>query len=446
MDFSLPANLVCAILNVILILILILLSPFMTTRRSIEGSSSRRSRASKGRSKDASVVQRAPAEPTYMIFGMLGGLKRPALVAMLESHGLREANPDTDSTATVVWTSHNPDKRFDPRSYHIQCRVKNVLDSATHGIITDKKRLHEAMAEHEPAIYARHLARTVPLSEFALPKIAASDTKKYIARPSGSAYSSGKDILRIASQADLDRARAFYSDAGIADSVIVSTYLDDPYLFGIDGEPINGGPINGVKFHLRMYLLVVVTGPPDASQVRWELFGQKDSSASPGETARPRGKILTAGLPYTRSDYDNPAIHDTHAKTTKENLFFPTHASRISHTAPDGDFKGRPKRIDVSVIYAQMSVICAALVRLLVRNHVRQYEESVSGFEVFGLDFMIVNDPVEGGDRGFDYVPRVVLIEANDRVGHTTPPGALFDEFQDDYFAWVWSSAIAPLI
>lgn len=389
---------------------------------------------------DRSLIEDRSTGRTFMIFGMLGGFDRAILVRVFEEHGLTLIEPTSarrNVTAHVVWTSHNPDMRFDPRSYTIKCRVKNVLDSRTHGIITDKRSLHKAMAQFEPDIYAKHLARTWDLAEFTFPDASASSLcRKFIARPSGSAFSSGKGITRITSQQELDIAREEYKKQGIYNNtrIIVSEYFDDPYLF------------KGAKFHLRMFFMVRVS-----SKITWELWGasevddailrmnatRHEAQDDPGRP-RPRGKILTAGRPFVHANYDDPLIHDSHAKTTTEVIFFPTHASEIK--SPRDRATAGANAIDLADIYAQMREICDALGRLLKRNGIRKYEESDSGFEIFGLDIMIIAHPDDPESA------RVVLIEANDRVGYTTPKGYWSDMLQNDYFEWAWRTAIEPAI
>lgn len=385
---------------------------------------------------------------TYAIFGILAGLSREKLVAMLESHGARAVST-ASSRATIVWSSQQADYKFDKRSFEMRCQVKNLLDVASHTIISNKEYLHLAMEKYLPHVYEQHFARTWRLNAFTFPELdSGSETggAVFIVRPTTVGYFGGKGIARVSSRDELEAAREEYVKLGIADHVIVSEYLDDPYLFSKAQ----------LKFHLRMYFMVrVVRG----QRLFYELFGSHESSSS--NHLAPRAKILTAARPFIHANYEDPEIHDTHAKSTAGAFFFPTHAREIM--SPDGH------ELDINAVMAQLQVICDSLANLLgtgraidkvprrgtvtsleVHGPVCPYSESVNGFEIFGLDIMIVKRHIHGGASGSHHPrlidPCVVLLEVNDRVGYDTPPHPLFDEMQDAYFKWAWTNGIAPCL
>ena len=368
---------------------------------------------------------------TYVIFGDLVGLDEARFARMLERRGLRHEEKDAP-WATLVWVTFEASGKYDKRAFRMRSRAKNVLDASGHEIITNKRALHLAMRANARMrdIYARHFARTWGLREFAVgaDDLVARD-RVFIARPSTVGFASGRGITRITARADVDAAVARYKRMGqrVADGVIVSEYLSDPYLF----YPPEGGA--GLKFHLRMYMLFRAcdgeSTPRAGGGVFWELFGSSDDDAR-----APRAKILTAREPYERARYDRDEIHDTHAGSTAGAWFFPTHASAIR--SPDG------RALDVAEIWSQMARICGALAELMRHGGARPYPESEVAFEVFGLDVMVVRRRIEGSRAD----PCAVLLEVNDRVGYATPRGALFDRFQDDYFEWVWARGIEPCL
>jgi hypothetical protein len=382
----------------------------------------------RGRSRAAYKAQpRVPAREqsarkTYAVFGILAGLSRDKVCALFEGHGFVPVRSLDDSYATIVWSSQEKDYKFDPRSFHMKCQVKNLLDIKSHEVISNKEYLHLAIAQRDPHAYETHFARTWRLRDFRFPDAGGV----FIIRPTTVGFFGGKGIFRITNRIELKAVVDMFEKDRIAEHSIVSEYFDDPYLFYQDGRKL--------KFHLRMYFMVREN---KAGIPFWELFGLKDEFAETAHTehTRPRAKILTADKPYEHGDYDNREIHDTHAKSTKGAIFFPTHAGGIR--SPDN------KSLDMKEVIWQLRVICDALGDLVTKpKPVRPYEESTRGFEIFGLDIMIIKRQTATGIID----PCVVLLEVNDRVGYDTPPDYLFDEMQDDYLEWTWANGFAPLL
>jgi hypothetical protein len=122
-------------------------------------------------------------------------------------------------------------------------------------------------------------------------------------------------------------------------------------------------------------------------------------------------------------DYANELVHDTHAATTPEALFFPIHAVRA--TDPDG---APFSRENAAQIWEQLIEI-RKFVHVML-SELRPYPESRSGYEILAFDLLIVRDPQRGDG------PRVVVLEVNDRVGFQTPDCKLFRQWRDDLIAW----------
>lgn len=343
-------------------------------------------------------------ENTVVIFGRLAGLDERKINHMFASRGFVRVSPNS-ARATIVWSSQNANYKFDQRSFRIRSRVKNLLDMTRHEVTTNKGLLHKLMAEQFPRTYCRHFARTWPLLDFDLIM-----DRPYIVRPTTVGYFGGKGIARISTREELQEQINKFKREGIAESVIVSEYIDDPCLY------------DGRKFHLRMYFLVCLGAP--GRKLTWSLFGHDKTR----DELFPCAKILTAAQPYQHAHYEDPAIHDTHAKSTPGALFFPTHTAHITN------INGAPLSNFAPNVYEQVANICGVLAEIL-RPHARTYAESAYGFEVFGLDVLLA-----GAD------PRAILLEVNDRVGYDTPADPLFDLMQDAYFEWVWTNGIAPCL
>ena len=393
---------------------------------------------------------------TYVVFGQLGGFKEEKLDAELKTHGFKKLTVPAATGrghrvprfATFVWVSTNVDGQFDPLAFKIQCQTKNAIEGTRMETLTRKDRLYFDMMNNEPDIANKYFAPTWYLRDFEW-----SSQKEgtwYITRPVGGSFFGGKDIIRVTSEKDLRNAREFYRQR--AKNIIISEYLGNPYLY------------KGLKFHLRLYFMVrVVAGKP----VHCELWGLADDDLS-----LPRAKILTAKKPYEHTHPEDKDIHDTHVKSTLETAFFPTHVNAIRHPlAPN-------EPLDPICIRKQLEELSNALSRQVARADARPYPESRNGFDIFGLDIMIVGakpphphgdisvaspphphgdisvaspDPErvhvrEANPRENSVTPRIVLLEVNDRVGYNTSDEVLANRFQEDYFKWVWNSGINPTL
>ena len=355
---------------------------------------------------------------TYIVFGRLGGFKEEKLDAELKTHGfkkIRIVGRRIPSFATFVWTSLDDRYKFSPLSFKIQCQTKNVIEDTRAEIITRKDYLYLEMARNEPDVAREHFAQSWNLKDFKWPSGTITESPWFIVRPIGGTFFGGKDIFRITNEQEYKDACRFYHSNRLVENVLVSEYLDDPYLY------------EGRKFHLRLYFMIrIVTGKP----IYGELWGLSDDDLS-----LPRGKILTAKLPYVRDHIENGEIHDTHAKSTPSAIFFPTMATAIHHPAAPNE------PLDVSDVRRQLRQIADALTRQAERAHVCPYPESQNAFEIFGLDLLVVRKNKTG-----PVTPRVVLLEVNDRVGYDTPDSPLTERIQDDYFRWVWNFGIQPTL
>jgi hypothetical protein len=131
-----------------------------------------------------------------------------------------------------------------------------------------------------------------------------------------------------------------------------------------------------------------------------------------------RGKIVTAELEYKAEDYTNTKIHDSHFKSTPTNLYYPE------------DLK-IPESSDTKDILQQMREILNVAAEV-IQPHVKPRPESVYGFEVFGVDFMLT-DKLD-----------VKLIEINARhdYGHPTGDEKRFAEYSAAFHEWMYSNAI----
>jgi hypothetical protein len=232
----------------------------------------------------------------------------------------------------------------------------------------------------------------------------------YIVKPVGDLkviVGGGRDVYVIDSVASLQHAR---QATARYPRTIVCDYIMDPWL------------LMDRKFHIRMYLLVRAPGYTDRGQpvpFLASLFNE--------------GTMHTAAAPYRAAEWGDKSIHDSHAKSTPHDLYFPY------------DLPTTPAIIDN--IYADMNRAMHGVQHLLCET-ADSYPESTNAFEVLGVDFMIQGRPDQ---------PRTVLIEINDHVGYTpvlrpdqhfsphfTDFSPAFAGLSQRYWHWVYRLAIQP--
>jgi hypothetical protein len=248
----------------------------------------------------SACVLMAAEEMTYVMFGGMG-MDHGYMRELMAKEGWTEATPEeavakaarrdgSSSSIDFVWVEMEATLRFDPRSYAIRTQLKNIMEAERKAVITDKARLHEALARRFPAVAARNLAPTQPLRTVA--SLRPGDV--LILRPIGKRAWGGKGIAVVTTDEELTAAKERM--LGTCPATIASHYITDPLLW------------QGRKMHLRMYWLVIAAG--DAGPFRtllWEACG----------------KILTAAKPYVRDCWQDKTIHDTHVGSTPQNLFWP---------------------------------------------------------------------------------------------------------------------------
>lgn len=298
--------------------------------------------------------------------------------------------------------------------YQTHAKIKNFIGKVKR-CIADKYILAMNIAKISPRdnYIIDHFSPTVDLQEFKAADLSPGQIK--IVKPSGTSFHSGKGIIIVTNQEDLAAAKKEYPPGRInniktADNnmevinATISDYISKPMTF------------DGLKMHLRMYMLVTTHPKP-----KYSLFHE--------------GKVLTAASPYKAADWSNTNIHDTHERSTKEFYTFQKDYER---------FKPSITSKEKEDIFGQMNSICGVLYLILAsamkddpENVVYDKDECRYAFEVFGVDFMI------------DESGRVYLIEVNDKVGYdyTGAEGGRekFRAFLKEYFKWLYDEAIAPL-
>lgn len=285
--------------------------------------------------------------------------------------------------------------------YTIKCFMKNLLTN--YNSIYDKDLLYDNMEKYAKTIATKHMAYSVNIKDFILLlKTNVNKVKKLfgdiiIIKPVGTAANSGKGIQVI--EIDYKNINNLITEVENADkslkrfnNVIVCKYINNPLLF------THGITKKMVKMHLRVFLLIkIVDGKISYSRCK-------------------KAYIIHAYDEYKKSDYANPRIHDTHAKST---VCYPIY--------PD-DFK-QPNTA-INSIDKQMDLICKKLKIIVEKEGIEKYSESENGYTVFGLDVLIQDNY------------NVILLEVNAKLGHARADGGCVTGFSAYYYKWLTDNII----
>lgn len=325
------------------------------------------------------------AYPATFKFSGNSGLSHQFLAELLTNQGFIESPSDEEiGFLSLEWEPKT--SKYNPRDVKLPAIIRSILGT-TKSKITDKEQLYFNLMALDPEVAGIHLARTRQLNEVQ----SISPGTVQIVRPVGPLACSGRGISLVTNNSELAAAKR---KVRTFKSAIISEYIDPPLLW------------EGRKFHLRMYYLV------RAAKRHLPFYSELWT----------RGTLMTAGLPYQSSNWQNPLIHDTHGKTTPRMLWFP---------------EDLPDPSQGPAIFAQMETIMALVARIMEPS-VTIYPESIYGYEVLGCDFMI------------DASYRVVLLEINDHVGYPKDDlgqaaGYTVAEFGKDYDYWIYERVIRPI-
>ena len=148
---------------------------------------------------------------------------------------------------------------------------------------------------------------------------------------------------------------------------VLQEYIDNPLLF------------KNKKFHIRAYFLYIAPNQGYLLDI---------------------GKIFTAKNNYTKSNYQNQDIHDTHLKSTPNPLYF------------ERDFVKEFGVKKARLVVKQMLKIFKDILKCI---DAKCYSESPNCYELFGVDLMIDEEFV------------VKLIEVNTKIGLGSYPNDKVD-------------------
>ena len=296
---------------------------------------------------------------------------------------------------------------IDKKNYYKIFKIKSKLSSflwrnkSTYkdgkDVIINKFELYKNMNKLFPDIAKKHMAETIDI--FDLKNIKDS---VYIIRPVGQEVGSGEGIEIIRNNKELEEVQNKYMLQNFYKNIIASKYIINPLLYGKK------------KFHIRVHMLF--------------LYNNQELSYS----INLNGRIWYARKEYINHNYNNLEIHDTHARYTARNIYFPE------------EFNYGKENTDK--VLSQMNLILSKVVEIY-KPYIKCFEGAENCFEVFGIDFMVEDD--------FN----VILIEINDTYG--LPPLPYNNNEESDnssfmrkvkwisfirgYVKWIYDNAISKI-
>ncbi len=341
----------------------------------------------RGQAESMTLTQPSTPVKTYLITGGTG-LEFDHLRHVLESAGYSQAPPNSQYVTFNYLEKLGDDLRnYDRQARSMKCKVKSVVDSKKN-CIADKGMLSHNLRD------TPYIARTWT-TILHIPENVRD--RPLIIKPVGDIADSGYGIVISSGRQDLvEKVRVveklIHDSKGKLEKYIISDYITNVDTF------------RGKKYHLRMYMLYMVS----RTGRKWSMWN--------------KGRIVTAANMYANADWTDASVHDTHSKSTSHNFYFPEDVDpqTARHT---------------SNITEKMTAVCEVLFKVLETNDVRPYPESDYGFEVFGCDFLITDtfDPI--------------LLEVNSRVGMRNigdVPGTKysFSKFSKEYFDWLLGNVL----
>lgn len=290
------------------------------------------------------------------IFAGCAGVCRQQLHIRLGELGLKYVRPkDAEAKKYIlIHAEQEPGiKRF---RYDVQSFMRNVLN-------VKELRAHIGKP-YLPIYFADFIPKTINLKPGA--KFPGG---VWIAKPDGQHASSGFGINIIESQKQLDSWIQKTSANRMTTGMVLCEYIRNPRLW------------QGRKFHYRCYILLTSWGT-------WSIC--------------PIAKIITAAKPYKDSNYSDKGIHDSHIKSTPQDI-----TEMISDKL----------RSVLEKITAKMSEIPHPA-----------YSDNDSGYHVLAPDI------IDTGDE-------ILLLEINSSPGvGTIDDGDTIRAFEKIYYDWIFDS------
>ena len=300
-----------------------------------------------------------------------------------------------------IWFSPNYN-RLNIRFYHVKATLSNMLNSLKINKLYDKSKLPHLTPKLLP-----FLPKTFQIDDYKNYDFAKVNPL-YILKPSDSF--AGKDILYISSKYELTKAIEFYNghrnykNKIYGKDVIAQEYIANPLLF----YKLQGlQQIAGYKCHFRVMFLV--------SYIK----------NRPAYSVFPIIRIITAKQPFNLTIPFSTDVHDSHIKSTGDDLFLHTDYAHL-----------HIKESQIELILEQINVICEILFNYLKNDKTSiewLHPEHKNAFTILGLDFMITEQL------------NVKLIECNNQPSFKYFHQKNIDNVSKEYFDWIGKNVFSKM-
>lgn len=277
---------------------------------------------------------------------------------------------------------------LDKRYYNTNCYIMNILNKRKYAI-SNKYALYFNFNRLFPRQCAKYMPSTYDLTNFDN-NLILKDKGVYIIRPVGPFAFSGNDIVIAHDKNSLNKAKKLIKKY---EYVIATEYVSNPLLW------------NGKKLHLRCFFLASIINGVFTTYF-FDFY-----------------RIYHAKLPFILGDWHNPAIHDTHLKSTDTNVF-----------APEDIIDPEMKRKFIEIVNPKIED-CMFYVSKILEPYCEPYPNAVNAFEIFGVDIMVRDN--------YD----IVLVEINEHTGLELKPEPIkIEEFSMKYCERINEMIINPAI
>lgn len=324
--------------------------------------------------KDLIIVQKPClfTNKTYKIFCEDCGMDHKWVKSELDRCGFKLSDTTIVSFAWGELSHVNDRNYYDPAFTKQAAELKSILNDGKRAI-TDKTQLIKTLGPQSFIPNTRLLSTVdeiIPGEVIILKKANSFGTR---------------GVVVVSDTSELEAYKKIFGIDGIA-----CTYIQNPML------------CNGYKFHLRIHLIVYISGGIARASVY------------------PIYQILPARSKYKASNWSDSSIH-------------------MSGTAGLVEYYSWPEslKLDDSVLKLAETTLKESLttIAIAIAQNVEPYPESYAAFEVFGLDVM------------FDETGQTWILEVNDRVGLEWDLSTGFSNkelYSANFFQWVLSECVLP--
>jgi hypothetical protein len=284
---------------------------------------------------------------------------------------------------------------YDPLFIKQHAAIKNVLNG--HNVICDKTLFYKTIKSLIPMGY-KYIPPTYSVEEFDSNSGNIDSNSVYILKKKNTAQ--GKGVLVFSTMSEYLEAK---KELNIHKDGIVSKYITNPLT------------VDGKKMHLRVYILVTIQSGITRCYIH------------------DKYKIYNAEEVYIQEDWLNPKIHISGPNSIPKQYTWPddvSKSSNVSNVSNGGNNVAFPSE----ELLNNMNECFAALCQCMALSKLSHYEESYSGYHLYGVDILLTDDN------------KVYILEINKRPGFSWVKDSLDKNFSHNLFSFILRCAVFPFL